>query len=296
MDTSHPPIPRTSTDWNALWQAKQHQRCATHDAAHWDARAKTFTHKDSPNSYVERFLALAAIRPGESVLDMGCGTGNLSIPLGKEGHDVLAADFSSGMLSRLREALRKEDLHDVEALELAWEDDWCGKGVLPESRDVCIASRSIATEDMHDALLKLTATARRRCCITLATGSSPRTDDRMLYAVGLTVPPSYDAVYAIAILQGEGFMPTLSYIDTTREDRFASFEEAFERYRSMAQGAAQELGSLLSESVLDARVEAWLKDHGEQRSEGPQGSAFVLSDPRHVMWAFIAWDTTARTS
>ena len=40
--------------------------------------------------------------------------------------------------------------------------------------DVAIASRSIATADLRDALLRLTEVARRRVCITLATGSPPR--------------------------------------------------------------------------------------------------------------------------
>ena len=72
----------TTRDWNEEWKELQKARRAADDASHWDKRAATFGSKDAPNPYVERFLDLAGIRPGESVLDMGCGTGALSMPLG----------------------------------------------------------------------------------------------------------------------------------------------------------------------------------------------------------------------
>lgn len=283
-------IPRTARDWNDLWRVKQRVRTMNHDASYWNERAKTFTNKDTPGSYTDRFLALADIHPQESVMDMGCGTGNLSVPLGEAGHEVLAADFSSAMLARLDEALRQRDIHDVQTKLLSWEDDWETHGVMPGSFDVCIASRSIATEDLQGALDKLTATARRRCCITLATGASPRLDMSMLRSIGTPLAPSYDDIYALAILQGEGYAPTLTYIDTVRTDRFASFEEALVRYRDMADDATKEAVSTLSEDELHFRVRAWLtKNLCEQTDE--DGNTFLTQRaPRHVLWAFIAWE------
>lgn len=70
--------------------------------------------------------------------------------------------------------------------------------------DVAIASRSIATSDLRDALLRLTEVARRRVCITLATGSSPRVDERILAAVGLPSVLGRDYLYAFNILANEG--------------------------------------------------------------------------------------------
>ncbi|MBM3274238.1 MAG: class I SAM-dependent methyltransferase [Candidatus Sericytochromatia bacterium] len=45
-----------------------------------------------------RFLTLLATRYGGPILDLGCGTGRLSIPLAKAGLDVLALDSSDEML------------------------------------------------------------------------------------------------------------------------------------------------------------------------------------------------------
>ena len=92
----------TTTDWNEEWKELQKVQRHADDAAFWDKRSATFTTKDAPNLYVEKFLEYAGIRPGETVFDMGCGTGALAVPLGEAGHKVVAADFSQGMLDQMQ--------------------------------------------------------------------------------------------------------------------------------------------------------------------------------------------------
>lgn len=70
---------------------------------HWDKRARTFSFHDAPNDYVSSFIRKMQLQGGESILDMGCGTGSLAVPLARAGHAVVAADFSQGMLERVRE-------------------------------------------------------------------------------------------------------------------------------------------------------------------------------------------------
>lgn len=276
-------MPGTAEEWNEAWKARQADRGAPHDAAFWDERAKSFTTKDAPGSYTDRFLQLAAILPGETVFDMGCGTGNLAVPLGAEGHEVLAADFSPVMLDKLRDALRERDITCVRPLHLSWEGDWEAAGVAPESYDVCVASRSIATPDLADSLAKLTAVARRRACITLATGVSPRIDDAMLREIGVAARPDLDFVYAIAILSAWGYLPHLTYIDTERADSFRSFDEAYGKYAHMVEAVMPE--DAPDRDAALARLRGWLDSHLVERD-----GDLTLRQPRHVAWAFISWD------
>ncbi len=81
---------------------------------------------------------------------------------------------------------------------------------------MAVASRSIAAADLHDALLRLTDVARRRVCITLATGSSPRIDERVLDAIGLPTVLGRDYLYAFNILADGGIKAEVRYIDSTR--------------------------------------------------------------------------------
>ena len=139
----------TTTDWNEEWKELQKVRRHADDAAFWDKRSATFTTKDAPNLYVEKFLGYADIRPGETVFDMGCGTGALAVPLGEAGHKVVAADFSQGMLDQMQARLNEAGVRTVFPKLMSWEDDWAACGVGPESADVCVASRSIAVADLE---------------------------------------------------------------------------------------------------------------------------------------------------
>ena len=105
-------------------------------------------------------------------------------------------------------------LDRIEIRKLAWDDDWRGAGVGPDSVDVAIASRSLATYNLTDALVKLDTTARRRVCATIAAGRSPMKDERAFEAVGRPRTPVADAAYVINILLAHGVFPDVSYIVT----------------------------------------------------------------------------------
>lgn len=56
---------------------------------------------------VDFILDELRIRPENSILDMGCGTGRHSIELAKRGYKVTGVDLSSGMLSQAEKATQK---------------------------------------------------------------------------------------------------------------------------------------------------------------------------------------------
>lgn len=296
-------------DWNEEWKALQRSRKAADDASYWDKRSATFGTKDAPNPYVDRFLELAGIREDETVFDMGCGTGALTVPLAKAGHRVIAADFSKGMLQMLAGLLADaggEAAERVRAIQMSWSDDWAARGVNAECVDVALASRSIATADMRDSLMRLTDAARRRVCITLSTGSSPRTDDALLAELGLAARAGRDYLYAFNILANEGLSPEVAYIESRRADTFDTETEAFESFQRMvdsALGACPDEGTAAREhfdserDAAYARLREWLKAHlianeeaGKPGCKGVPQGALKVTRPRLVRWAFISWN------
>lgn len=288
----------TTTDWNEEWKELQKVRRHADDAAFWDKRSATFTTKDAPNLYVEKFLGYADIRPGETVFDMGCGTGALAVPLGEAGHKVVAADFSQGMLDQMQARLDAAGVRTVFPKRMSWEDDWPAFGVREGMTDVAIASRSIATADLRDALLRLTEVARRRVCITLATGSSPRVDERILAAVGLPSVLGRDYLYAFNILANEGIKAEVRYIDSTRDDTFATPEDAYEKLAAMIDDSAAVRASDEEREQARANLREWLAANlvpnetaGAPDRKGVLQLAWRLAEPRTVTWAFLAWNT-----
>ena len=91
--------------------------------AYWDADAATYDESPdhgaaSPalraawNAALHRLLPAPAGR----VLDVGAGTGFLSLAAARLGHRVTAVDLSAGMLDRLRDSADREDL-EIEVVE-----------------------------------------------------------------------------------------------------------------------------------------------------------------------------------
>ena len=275
----------TSTDWGEEWKALQKARRKADDAAVWDEKAKTFpiAHGEQ-TSYVQRFLELAGVQPGETVLDMGCGTGALATPLAQAGCRVIACDFSQGMLDVMRADQRELGVTGVETHLMSWADNWDEFGLAEKSVDVALASRSIVTDDLKASLLKLDRVARRRACITLPCGPSPKTDERLLAAAGLSQQLGRDFLYAFNILATMGINPELSYIPSVRIETFPTLEDAQEGFSKIVREAAKHM---VCEEEMDAalaRLCTWLASNLVEDEHG-----FHLSEERKVTWAFIAW-------
>jgi SAM-dependent methyltransferase len=70
----------------------------------------------------EEFVARLALRPGESVLDVACGTGNLAIPAARAGARVTGVDIAPNLIAQARLEARLArrtidfDIGDAEAL------------------------------------------------------------------------------------------------------------------------------------------------------------------------------------
>jgi len=276
----------TTTDWNEEWKQLQTAREHFDDPAVWDARAKTFPVKHgSQQGYVEQFLERAALKPGESVLDMGCGTGALATPLAQSGHPVIACDFSRGMLRMMEDDMSEIGVSGVDIHVMSWDDNWDEHGIGENCVDVAFASRSIATYDLRHALEKLTRVARRRVCITLPASLSPKSDDKLLAAAGFKNGIGRDFLYAFNILAAMGASPEVSYIPNTRVEMFGSFEEAVEGFTAIVRGAVTGLATPEQIDDIPHRLRPWLRENGMEDAEG-----FHLATPRNVTWAFLAWN------
>ena len=130
-------------DFGEEWRRGQKLRNATDSADAWSARAKRFDNTDKKSAYADAFLERACIDPGAAVLDMGCGTGAVSLPLARLGHRVCAADFSEGMLEVLNAKAASIDAPlRPRTMRMAWEDDWDDFGMGEDAVAIAQHARS----------------------------------------------------------------------------------------------------------------------------------------------------------
>jgi SAM-dependent methyltransferase len=272
-------VTQDDKDWNAEWMRLSDLRGVVHDAAFWDRRARHFRGGDEASPYVAGFIEHLRARAGESVLDVGCGSGALALPLARAGHDVTGLDFSAGMLDLLRRQAAEEGLRNVKTVRAAWDDDWRAAGVA--AADVVIASRSLDVRDLRAALQKLDAFARRRVCITLPA-------DGLLYpqllaheAVGRPCVRRGDGDTAVNVLRQMGIEPEVASLEHVSASRYESPEAAVESLRRMIAPAGER-----EEQALERYVAGHLAE-----TTGADGRSVWKREPEiAVRWVVLAWD------
>ena len=205
------------TDWRQAWIEHNKRQRPAADALFWDSRAKDFSHYAGNSHYADEFISNLNLKPNQTILDMGAGSGALAIPLARAGHKVLAVDFSPKMLEYLGQSAKQEGLDTIRTTLLDFNapwSEWEAAGVTEKSVDVALASRSTMVEDLWDAFEKLERVARYKVAITA------KTKDRLFPCQDGAPEPlldnsSYlpDHVYAQNILLQMGRKHILRYIN-----------------------------------------------------------------------------------
>jgi len=142
-------------------------------SAEWDEQAVTFDSEPDHglldpsvrSAWADLIIPLMPPAPA-SVLDVGCGTGSLSVLLAQAGHDVHGIDFSEKMVAAAR---RKADAAGVAArFEV---DDAQAPSVAPASCDVVLGRHILwALPDPRTALERWIAALRSPGLLVLVEG------------------------------------------------------------------------------------------------------------------------------
>lgn len=254
--------------------------------AYWNKRAATFT-RNATSDYERWLLDLLALEEGEEILDMGCATGTLAVPLARAGHRVHGCDFAEAMLAILDERAGAENLPITSHL-LAWEDDWEAVGFGPNSVDAAFASRSLMSGDVFSAVRRLDSAARSRAAVVVPGSPLPSHDPRMLTYLGRsTRRPRIvrDVTRALAAL---GRVPIFATTQTFRPMRFSSFGEARSDLRRLA---GPEPFTPREERLFDAYAAQHFMREAATNASGESEDQWILDYKLPVTWVLIGWRT-----
>ncbi|MEM7113221.1 MAG: class I SAM-dependent methyltransferase [Chloroflexota bacterium] len=154
-------------DFAELWKTQKLQDAdgrldAEVDLAFWQNHASRYDNCTAPpGSYDQTLRALQElVRPNDTLLDVGAGTGRFAIPLAHHVQQITALDHARPMLDILQEKVQRERLSNIALVETAWES----ADVVPH--DVVLAAWSLyRLFDLTAAMRKLVETARRTLII-----------------------------------------------------------------------------------------------------------------------------------
>jgi len=263
-----------TVDWNRVWQVQRARKgSAKRNVRFWDNRASSFAKAATETEYANSFLSIMNPRSYWTVLDMGCGSGTLAIPLSKRVSSVTAVDFSSKMLSSVLTRCEAEGIGNVKIIHGSWEDDWERIGI--GTHDVAIASRSMVADDLRSSIQKLNAVARKQVYIVTVAGDGPF-DRRLFDAIRRPLKLGPDYICNYNMLYQMGIFANVVFIKETRRRTYNNPEEASASVKWMF----DELNAQEEEKLT-----AYFRDHLVFTPTSGK-----LSYDQTVCWAVIWWN------
>ncbi|OGA55605.1 MAG: hypothetical protein A3G81_20190 [Betaproteobacteria bacterium RIFCSPLOWO2_12_FULL_65_14] len=102
------------------------------------------------------------LRPGDTVLDIGAGTGRFAIPFARVARTITAVEPSASMAARLGQNAAAEGLTNIQRVDARWED------AEVEPHDVAFCSHAMySSPDLAGFVRKMERSARRFCFLVM---------------------------------------------------------------------------------------------------------------------------------
>lgn len=259
-------------DWNAIYRRElAASGFARKSAEEWSRRAGIMADRWSSDSdYVRDFAGRMNLDGCASMLDVGCGTGDLLLFLAPRLEKLYGIDFSPGMLERAEKKIREKGATNISLERLSWTDDWSS---LPPV-DIVTASRSFSVADARDALSRMHRQASRRVYMTYLAGGS-FLDESILSALGRRAAPRPDYIILVNILHQMGIRASVDFIPGPSDSIVSpSLDDLVRR-------VTWSLGS------IDEREECALALYYDTL---PRVEAGALLPRARREWAWIAWE------
>ncbi len=229
-------------NWNELWKAiyinsPERLDKSRDPAAAWDRRAAAYRRVTRGEKEATRLeLEILNLQGGETVLDVGAGTGRLAVPIARTAAHVTALDPSEGMLNVLRERMAAERLTNYSCVKMRLEDAVIGRDIEPH--DLVIAAFSLGFYDLAAALEKLDSAATRAVHLFWHAGEWRGPEEMALYRAVFgeeaTMRKGYpDYIFPVNILHDAGVYPNVRIYNAVWETVYDSPEEAARTWVAM---------------------------------------------------------------
>lgn len=255
-------------DFNEIYkEQKEKSSFKTKSKEAWDKKAVSMNQRVHNSIYNEQFLKQINLDGIESLLDVGCGVGNLSLIFAKKLKMVYSLDYSTKMLGVLEENAKKEKLSNIKTINKSWYDEW---NDVPNA-DLVIASRSMEVKDMKEALLKLNEKANKKVVVTYKVGGS-FVSSEILNVLGREIIKKPDYIYLVNILYSLGINATVNFIQSEGRNTIYTSKDKF------IESVSWSIDGLTNDEVK--RLEKYYDSLDISKKEKED----------FVYWAIISWD------
>lgn len=257
-------------DFNELYiKQKKASSFKTKDKQQWNKKAKSINKKVQKSIYNEELLSKIDFNDCESLLDVGCGVGNITTKVASKLLQVYALDHSEKMLGFLDENIKKDNIENITPIKCSIENSW---DKVPNA-DIVLASRSLEVENMIEALEKIHNKANKRVYISYKVGGS-FVDKKVLKAIDKDIFDKPDYILVLNILYGMGINAKVDFL------RSEGRREQYDTKENFIKSVEWSLDKLSSEEKLK------LSNYYDS-IENKEGL-----EEKYNYWALISWDKT----
>jgi ubiquinone/menaquinone biosynthesis C-methylase UbiE len=221
-DNSH-----KNTDWNAIWKEAVLKMPHKDASKSWDKIAPKFHQWMKKDDYPSELVSKIKIEGGDTVLDIGCGNGTITIPLAKKARSVTALDISTKMLDILRENAAAEGLSHIKIVNKAIEDV---EVTAIGPHDVVVASRSLnGIADIKPELEKINKIALKRVYVTLWGAGNREFENEIAELLGREAYQHPDYTIFLNILKEMRIIAHVEPLKSNTRNYYSDLEEALDR-------------------------------------------------------------------
>ena len=230
-------------DWEKIWQ-KELENKPNHEK-NWDNVADKFSKWIENDDYPEKLLNYIKVSTNDTVLDLGCGEGSITIPLSKKSSNLLAVDKSKKMLDNIRKKAEAENLDNI---SLLCDDIFNLNKNNIGSYDIIVASRSISnTYNIGELLSNLNEIADKSVYVTFYGPDNKKEAMKALKYIGEEfedMTPHYSIVFNLLVSMG--INPNVVNLECESVKSYDTLEEAVERFKWKIKDLSKEKEELLN--------------------------------------------------
>ncbi|OPY91047.1 MAG: 16S ribosomal RNA methyltransferase KsgA/Dim1 family protein [Syntrophus sp. PtaU1.Bin208] len=194
-------------------------------------------------------FVLKEMNAGETVLEIGPGTGRWTIPVARSCRSVTAVEPTSAMANMLRENLDNAGLRNVDILTQSWEE------ASPPMHDRIICAHGMyGSPDLAAFVRKMESCARKNCCLAVRLPPADGILGELSLKINGCRHDSPDAVVAYNALYNMGIYANVLVEEVMAHWSNASLEDAVRRAKKhLNLGYREDYDELIS-STLERRL------------------------------------------
>lgn len=213
-------------DWEYFWK-KQWKKKAR-KKKDWNKVAKNFGKWIENDDYPEKLIDKIKVDKNNTVIDLGCGEGTITVPLAKKVLKLTAADLSEMMLEQIEEKAKKENLNNIKTLQIDI------KKMSPEDvekHDVVLVSRAMnGVYNIKQVLQTLDKIANKYVYITLFGPNNKKHEKTTSELLNKEYHKHPDHSYIYNLLNSIGISANVENLECESLMEYSDLDEALERY------------------------------------------------------------------